>query len=282
MEGDLRAASFLRVFSATRERGGGIWWIRDARDIRAVAMVTCSKGRVGFLHHSPTAAKGVNREALVELVRAIAHEALTDGTSMLQSLLDMESTRDADILTEAGFEELAELLYMRRNLNELPESPDFSPWSFRNYHQFEEEELIETIRLTYQGTCDCPRLSGVRELKDVIISHKFTGRFSPEWWWVVYCKDRPAGCILVNRFTSGHSAEIAYMGVAPSFRGQQLGYALLCWASNHIRTKNVDVLHLAVDTQNTFAKDLYERFCFQETQRKRCFIFLHEFTMNSL
>ncbi|HDY65452.1 MAG TPA: GNAT family N-acetyltransferase [Phycisphaerae bacterium] len=274
VEADLRAASFLRMFRATRGLPGGIWWVRDGRKIRAVAMVRCSKGRVGFLHHSPAAAKGVNCEALVELVRAITHKALTDGAFMLQSLLDENSPRDADILGEAGFEELAELLYMRRNLYELPESPDFSRWSFRNYHQFKEEELVEVIRLTYQGTHDCPRLSGVRKLEDVIVSHKFTGRFSPQWWWVAYCKDRPAGCILVNRSGNGHSAEIAYMGVAPLFRGQQLGYTLLCWASNHIQTKNIGVLNLAVDARNTYAKDLYERFGFQETRRKRCFIFL--------
>ncbi len=282
MEADLRAASFLRMLRAGRGVPGELWWARENRQILAVALVKCSKGLVGFLHHSPPAAKGVDCEALVELVRAITQKTLTDGASMVQSLLDENSHREADILMGAGFEELGELLYMRRDLHELPESPDFSRWSFRNYHQFTEEQLAEVIRLTYQDTHDCPRLSGVRKIEDVIVSHKFTGRFSPDWWWVAYCKGQPAGCILVNCFANSLSAEVAYMGVAPLFRGQQLGYTMLCWASNHIRTKNIGVLRLAVDTQNTFAKDLYERFCFQETQRKRCFVFFRESAMNSL
>ena len=126
VKADLRAASFLQMFRATKGQPGELWWVRKNRKIRAVAMVRCSKGLVGFLHHSPPAAKGVDCEALVELVRAITQKTLTDGASMVQSLIDEKDARNLDVLGRAGFEELAELLYMRRDLDELPVSPDFS------------------------------------------------------------------------------------------------------------------------------------------------------------
>ena len=282
VETDLRARSFLRMLRANTSLGGRAWWVSDGPELRAVAMVIRSKGKVGFLYHSPAGSGGVDCEALVELVGAISRNALADGASMVQSLIDEKDSASLDVLGRAGFEELAELLYMRRDLDELPVSPDFSRWSFRNYHQFKKKDLIEVIRLTYLGTHDCPRLSGIRKLEDVLASHKSTGRFSPKWWWVAYCKDRPAGCILVNRSADGRFAEIAYMGVALGFRGRGLGLGMLHWASEHVRAENISSLRLAVDAQNAYARNMYERFCFRETQRKRCFILLRKAEMNSL
>lgn len=251
-------------------KGSGLWWACDGETIRAVAAVSVSKGKVAFLYPSPVGATGVDETAMSELISYVSGRALACGAGMVQAMIDPEAGKDIAVLLKGGLEELAELIFLHRGLENLPEMPDLSAWSFCPYLECGRKKLAEVIRLTYQDTLDCPRLVGRRTMNDVVASHQTTGCYWPIWWWRVEARGVPAGCVLVNRAPAADGAEVVYMGVAPSFRGRGLGWAMLCFAAHRARADGARSLRLAVDAGNSYARDLYERFGFRATHRRLC------------
>jgi mycothiol synthase len=149
-----------------------------------------------------------------------------------------------------------------------------SDWRFLDYRRFRRSRLLDTIRRTYEDTLDCPRLTGVRSLNDVLASHRAAGIYQPKWWWLALRNGEAAGCILVNAAKTPFTAEIVYMGAAKEFRGKGLGIAMLQHARRETQREGVQRLRLSVDANNVYAKRLYERFGFVKTGRKRCFALL--------
>lgn len=270
---DERVEAFGKRFQAALTLGTRLWWVCQAGEPRAVAMVFLSKGHVGFLYHSPAGAPGVDGQTLVELIRASARDALRRGAAMVQSMVAPSFEADADVLTRAGLTELAELIYLRSDLASLP-APAETPWEFLDFRRFRRKSFLDVIQRTYQATFDCPRLAGVRTMKDVLVSHKTTGVYTPRWWWLARRDRQPAGCLLANRTHEPSTAETVYMGVTPEVRGQGLGGALLAWSAHRMRRDGMRWLRLAVDANNEYARRLYSRFGFVEMGRKRCFVLL--------
>ncbi len=263
-----RAAGLAMLFRRG-EKLNSLWWVRDGRKIVGTAFVLGSAGRVGFLYHSLETTPGVDKGALSELLRKLSRHVLSEGFSMVQTLIEPEFRRHVSALKSAGFEELAELVYSKRDLAEISPPEEPGPWEFHpGGTDSARPELIETIRQTYQGTLDCPKLAGVRKMEDVIASHMTTGLFTPRWWWLVRRDNKNAGCILMNRSLYSRSAEISYMGVVPEFRRQGLGWRMLSHAANEARQAGLGSLLLVEDAANTSAGKLYDKFGFVETHRK--------------
>ncbi|MCD4824059.1 MAG: GNAT family N-acetyltransferase [Phycisphaerae bacterium] len=273
---DAQAKSSREMFTSGVAGRNLLFWARRGREIQAVAMVVVSRGNVGFLYHSPPDASKVDRHELLAVVEHVSRLALEGGRSMVQSVLDENSGGNMPILEQAGFGELAELVYMQRKIENPGEARAEVPWSFRHFGQFTRQELVDVIRATYQGTLDCPRLCGVRRMEEVLASHQATGKFTPEWWLLASCGGLPAGCILVNRALHSSTAEIVYMGVVPEFRGRGLGFAMLDRVERLGRDAHIEAMRLAVDAKNTYAQGLYRRFGFDETHRRRCFAMFPE------
>jgi GNAT superfamily N-acetyltransferase len=275
---DMQARPLAKLLQATPDERRWFWWTLDEHKVLAAALILASLGKVGFVYHSPPDLPGVGQPALVELLRAICGEGLAGGLSMVQSLVDPAMEANAESLTEAGFEAIAELIYMGLAVTAPPveSGPAGDNWTFRNGREFAMTELTAVIRATYRDALDCPRLSGTRQMADVIKSHRNTGQFSPEWWWLLACDDVPAGCVLMNRTSRQGVAEVVYMGVVPEFRGKGIGGILMGRAISTLHENNCDTLRLAVDSRNIYAKRLYDRFGFEEMYRKRCFAVLAE------
>jgi ribosomal protein S18 acetylase RimI-like enzyme len=66
--------------------------------------------------------------------------------------------------------------------------------------------------------------------------------------------------------------EVVYMGVTPEARGQGVGDTLLARAADECARRRAAVLTLAVDSHNHPALDLYQRWAFVETARRRAWI----------
>ncbi len=275
---DARAEAIERM-----ARSGGdavrLWWSRRRRHCVAAAMVTESPGRVGMLFHSPADAPGVSVEALVDLVRGVSRAALNaGGVSFVQALLLPDSSADASALEKAGFELLAELVYLLLPLASVRQagSAGEEEPARRNYGEFNEEELKEIIKLTYIDSMDCPLLSGRRDLDDVIAGHKAGGLFRPEAWHIIGCDGAPAGCILVNDHPTSRSADVVYMGVVPSQRGKGLSGRMLRRAAEDARKRGMETMTLAVDNGNTYARKVYAAEGFRERDHRLAYIMMRE------
>ena len=259
-------------------RSGGdvrLWWTRRRRRCAAVAMVVANAGRSGFLYHCPPAAPGVDAQALAELIRVVSLDALEGGMCFVQALCRLDERENIEVLAAAGYEFLAKLVYMRLDLCARHVSrPGAEGLSWRSCGEFDEDELPRVIAATYEGSLDCPALFGARDVRDVIAGHKATGIFTPQSWWIARKDGSPAGCILVNDSRSATTAEIVYAGVVPSFRGHGIGRALVRKAASQARRRGLDAITLAVDARNRFARRLYRREGFMETDRRVAYAML--------
>jgi ribosomal protein S18 acetylase RimI-like enzyme len=97
----------------------------------------------------------------------------------------------------------------------------------------------------------------------VLASHRATGDYLPEHWYVARVDGSDAGVLILAGSPTRSAIEIVYMGVAPSHRGRGLALAMLHRALSISRTKRAESLILAVDASNMPAARVYEKFGFQ-------------------
>ncbi|MFW6065630.1 MAG: GNAT family N-acetyltransferase [Planctomycetota bacterium] len=268
---DARVAALRRYLHERGSESVCLWRAKSRRKTVAAAGVCENPGRTGMLVHSPADAAGVKMEALSAVCAAASDDALERGVSLVQSLELPEAEQDADALKKAGFRMLAELVYMRIATADVDE-PTRDDIAWRRYGQFDEDELTRVIAATYEASRDCPALSGVRRIEDVIAGHKAGGVFTPDMWWIIEHRDEPCGCVLVNDTSLPAVSEVVYLGVAPARRGARLGEALVRHACAAARRKGRDTLKLAVDASNTPALRVYEKVGFRPVETRISYI----------
>jgi ribosomal protein S18 acetylase RimI-like enzyme len=263
---DAHVESLRRLFKVTPRKRKWLWWHRSQDgEIQGVVMVLVSKGSVPFLYHSPVGGHQVNFESLVDLIRKVSLEVLNRGYCIIQRFVSERQHPDVSALLAAGFEELVKLVYMVAPLGKQSSAGvERKEYGFVNCKDSQNGELETAIQRSYHGSLDCPRLVGVRPISDIINSHKTTGEFTPQWWWILRSQGSPVGCILVNRTVNKDEAEIVYLGVVPEYRGKALGELMLKHISTCARCDGIKQLTLAVDSRNSVAIDLYERFGFRK------------------
>jgi len=272
----LRAAGLKELLRPRRDQGVLLWRACRGRRHVAAAMVVEHPGRFGALTHTPVTALGVEKPALRRLVRSISTEAISGGLAFVQTLIAPALREEIALVRSAGFVPLAELSYLTLDLEgpidcDADRGADRFQW--RRFGQFNDEELGRIITRSYEGSLDCPGLSGMRGMPDVIAGHKGGQRFCPECWWITYEGGRAAGCILVNDSCPDAAAEVIYMGVVPAWRGQGLGRRMLQRAAAAARRRDCRRMTLAVDRKNHWAKRLYTSMGFYEVHRRIACIF---------
>lgn len=244
------------------------WWARRGRRCCAAAMALPTAGRVGMLVVSPLGAVDVEHDAVIRVLQRVGDAALAGKMAFVQALTNPDAEADRAVLERAGFARLTELLYLSCDPAEAAvavAADDALSW--RTYGAFDDAELADVIDQTYEASGDCPALSGLRSMDDVIAGHKAGGTFRPAWWALAYCDQRPAGVVLANE-AGGDKAEVVYMGVVPAFRGRGVGAALVGWAARQARAAGMERLSLAVDTDNACARSVYARFGFAVERRR--------------
>ncbi len=223
------------------------------------------------------------------LVRAddqqAATGALLDALSDLnlhyaQALLDPLDEPRRAMLQAAGFWRLAGLHYLERNpIYPWCDPPAAAEAQWIAYDERDQppaapvhRRFAETIQATYRESADCPALTDLRPVDDVMAGHKATGRFDPALWQLALVDGQAAGCLLLARLTHGPVFEVAYMGVHPDFRRRGVGGLLLRRALDLSRQRAAQRLTLVVDEQNAPARRLYDRFAFSLVARREAWL----------
>lgn len=192
----------------------------------------------------------------------------------VQALLEPRAAQTRALLTRVGFQPLAPLLYLEREARYPwvdPPGSDEATWlayGTETHHTF-----ADVVLATYEDSRDCPELSGLRPIDDVLAAHRASGRFDPQLWEVARINGQDAGCLLLNRMARGALLEVVYMGVVPARRRAGVGKLLLRRALHQCRTRSVRRLTVVVDGRNTPARRLYDGFAFKPVARRDAYVY---------
>ena len=249
-----------------------IWATLDQRRrVRQACLAVPGAGRTAMLFLSEPEPAGDDPAALDERVAALDAACGHLGNEpsrrvhIAQALPDPTEPWFVDALTAAGFTQVGHLAYLRRPAGPLPRRakfdlpPGITLTKVSELARSKVDPLLVTaMDRSYIDTLDCPELCGLRETKDILASHKDTGKFDPSTWWLV-CKDgEPHGCALFSAVPDAASCELVYLGLSPEVRGQGLGKHLLAMGLEELRRKHASwPMTLAVDKRNAPALHLY-------------------------
>ena len=204
-------------------------------------------------------------QATLGLLEAVQAAAERRKLRLLQVLTAPTARTAAQALRESGFRFLTRLLYLRREVNAaVPARRGASDLEWLTYTPEMAELFAGALAQTYAQSLDCPELTGLRSMEDVLAGHRGAGEFDPAFWWVAKRDGEPVGTMLLNRISSEPAMEVVYMGVAQVARGTGVGDALLARAMAAASDSNVSSVALAVDERNAPARRMYARWGFND------------------
>lgn len=233
------------------------------------ALLIESPGRLGAAFIPAGSARDGRRQATRMLLDRLPQHAWDHSVTLIQALLDQEARAESQLFAEAGFEHLAELIYLERTARGPgPTVRGSDALSFVTYSPQTHDLFVDVLTQTYQASLDCPKLSGIRRPEEVLATHRATGIHDPQGWYVVTRADHGAGVLLLAGVQDRPAFEIVYMGVVPQARASGIGDAILARAVDHCRRHGDADLTLAVDEDNEPARRLYQRWGMHETTRR--------------
>jgi mycothiol synthase len=195
------------------------------------------------------------------------------GAKLSQSLLTPEETALAGSLLRNGFRHVTRLWYLATELNG-PIPPHNAP-SRLEYHPYDPERAStfhETLLRSYDGTLDCPEISGLRTVEEVIEGHMAQGRFNPARWWLALEAGRPAGVLLTTAIPPNGDWDVSYIGIVPEARRRGFGREAMQKAMNEAKVAGVGRITLSVDARNGPALQLYRDLGFVPYDRREVYL----------
>lgn len=264
-----------RFISAAERHGlsfDDFWGLSEGEGgpLKAAALLVPSAGGSVMTFISPLRAASLDQTA-----RLLEEAALNaPGGSLLQTLLEPHETEAEAVFRKAGFRHVGDLLYLRRPWSsppptrpEWPEGMTVEPW-----REGMEDELVAALDRSYIDTLDCPELCGLRDTRDVVSSHRATGEFDPNLWWIIRCEGAPEGALLLNPCPAQGHTELVYLGLGPRLRGKRLGVKLLRFGLKALARRAHRTVLCAVDERNAPARRVYENEGFQEFARRTALV----------
>lgn len=261
-EGDDGLLEFLQMAVARGLDLNAIWVAVDGSERLQWAILPMPlAGRAMLLMTPPRMRPGVGSKHVAALARGILVDAEKAGIRLVQALIDSSHRAVQRILVESGFAEIAELVYLSRQVR-TPLAGRLMSEKHRlwNYTPVTHDRFSACIERTYIDSRDCPGLSGRRDMEDIIAGHKAAGEFDPNLWTLVSDQSgADVGVILLNRLARREGYELVYVGLVPEARGAGLADALMRTAFNQLAEEGGGTVITACDASNSPARKLYSR-----------------------
>jgi GNAT superfamily N-acetyltransferase len=268
---------------ALAEPGMDAYQVRRVSDLTESFLQRCG-GQIGGLHvlrahdHLVAACASLDLPGSVSLLMLPAWNLARTALPQLADLLafaaraaDRRHRRFAQVmmspetaeqvrtaLIQAGFSHLADLLYMHRSAYDPVAIQPIDQTAWLTLADIGEDLFADLIRRTYVDSLDCPGLTGVRTMQDVLASHRSAGEFDPTGWFALQHRGQPAGVLITVRTAMRTSLEVVYVGLVPEARGKGLGRLCMHRAIQRARDLALAQVSLAVDAANRSACRLYD------------------------
>jgi ribosomal protein S18 acetylase RimI-like enzyme len=195
-----------------------------------------------------------------------------EGAKLVQSLLRPEEVGLARPLEGNGFAKITRLRYLRHDLKLPAGFFQEERLVYQSYDSCEPELFHQTLLRTYEQTLDCPEVSGVRTLEEIIAGHKSQGIHDPRHWWLAWQQAQAVGVLLVAEMADGKAWDILYVGVAPEARRCGFGLELTRKALREAKAAEAPQLTLAVDARNRPAWNLYKKLGFEVFDEREVYL----------
>jgi ribosomal protein S18 acetylase RimI-like enzyme len=262
-----------RVVNACKllERGeleaDGLFVVRGERSLRGAIVCTTAPGAGGLIW-PPQSTTGEPPAVEDELIRRACDWLRRRGAKLAQTLLPPDEFPIGASLLRNGFAHVTTLWYMRHTL-ELS-AVLLSKGEQLTYRPYPRASDLfhETLLRTYDGTADCPEISGVRTIEEVIAGHRAQGDHDPQRWWLALRADQPVGVLLLTRMTDWEGWDVSYVGVVPEARRQGVGAELMRKALLEAKSAGAGQMTLSVDARNKAAWELYRRLEFEPFEQR--------------
>ncbi|MFO0809269.1 MAG: GNAT family N-acetyltransferase [Gemmataceae bacterium] len=259
-----RCAVTLAMIDSGELDPAGLFVARSRGDVVGVIIAAVLSGR-GAAIWPPVATSVSTADALV----VVASEWLRGcGVRVAQALLDTADLSTAAPLLLHGFRHATALWYLR---HELELATDWlgrpERLTFTEYVESDAERFGAILVETYDGSLDCPEVSGIRSPIEAIASHQSASANMSQWWLAEWRGD-PIGVLLVNAAADGDGWDVAYVGVVPAKRQRGYGRELMRKALFEAKAAGVPWLGLAVDARNVPARALYKSLGFEPIECK--------------
>lgn len=256
---DETVVDFLRYAVQRKINLQDLWVATRGPRMAWATLSVVSAGRTMLLLAPPRIDDDVQADAAGRLLDAISPHFAARNIQLAQVLLDPPADGLHAMYLAHGFDPMAELIYLQRTVRraEAPRLP--AGFTLRTMTQEYPARFASTILATYQQSLDCPALNGVRNIDDVMASHRATGEFDPDLWFLLCEHDVPLGTLLLSRVTNTDALELVYLGLTPAARGRGMGDLLMQQAIWMVASHNLLRLTLAVDAINQPALGLYYR-----------------------
>ncbi|MEK6799171.1 MAG: GNAT family N-acetyltransferase [Planctomycetota bacterium] len=247
--------------------------VADKGRVNTATLAVISPGRAALVLVPPRF-ESLHRGALECALRRLLALCWARRVVLAELLVSPDCEALPHSAAAAGFRFLTQLIYLRRSTT--VDSPARStPAADLQWitHRAEGERFFETaVAATYAESLDCPELTGLRPMADVLATHQAAGDFDPSLWTVAQRAGVPVGVILGASLPRHRAVEIVYMGVAPAARGTGVGDALLQRAVRLSRGIGATTMALAVDGRNAPARAMYARWGFQDVGSRDAWI----------
>ena len=270
------AAEFLQ---AAQSRGidlTTIWVVADdLREKLAWATLPMAlAGRTTLLMVPPRLGRGVTAKHVTHAVGGALSQSKRSGAVIAQVMLDPQHQAVQRVLLDAGFEDIAELVYLSREVrNPIRGQILADQYRLQRYDRATHFRFGQCIERTYIDSLDCPRLNGRRAIDDIIDGHKAAGEFDPALWMLLSdLHDVDLGALLLSRLHDRQGYELVYIGLTPEARGKKLADALIRTALNTLANDGGGQLITACDATNAPARKLYHRHGFGQMYARRALV----------
>jgi len=226
-----------------------------------------------FISGPDSRREGGPAERVAVIRSACENAGRRHGPLVAQALPEPGEGWAIDALLDAGFTRIGDLAYLRAEISNraaIPHSGGMHLINPQNVERGSEGRRLlgQALEASYIDTLDCPELCGMRSTDDVIDSHRASGQWDPDLWWVLVENGSPRGCMLLSGTPGLDAIELVYLGLAPEARGRGYGRKLLDLGMNSAALRGYGAMTCAVDLRNTPALRLYEQAGFRPFSRR--------------
>jgi len=253
----------------TSQQAHGLFEARRAGRLVGAVVAESHAGRAGIIY-PPQLVEGEPSSTRTELLQAAVEYLREAGACIAHLLAPVRIPDHEQAFEQLGFCFLAVLHYLVCQQDRFPRTKPASDVEFYPFADTPEDHrrLCRVIEATYEGTLDCPELSGVRAIDEVVAGYRATGVFSPDRWLFVRHRGEDVGCLLLTDHPRQNLWELVYMGLVPAVRGRGWGRQVIAQALWLAHRAGRDRVVAAVDAANTPALRAYTEAGFQCWDRR--------------